>query len=370
MYNCVACAGSAYSYRTYFGMESPSFRSPGKITEDIQKLADQHVPYIHLTQDPRMGGKKYTKELMAAIARLNVDVIDSVRLGFDLQSPADEDFVEQVSKTGMRTVMQISPESGAYHVRKSHGRGWTNADYLSTARFCHKYGIPITFFFMIGLAEETAETTRETWNMWEELCFMDQKTRYKGPFRGLEHYFAMGGPVFGQMILLDPGSLAFDFPAKYGYHLVFRSLEEYIMGMSLPSWHQWISYETKHLDRDALAELILESLENPIYEREKFGIYGKTEATARRFRVAAERFVIEEIDRMLSLDETEQEPRLRSLRSAFDECSLGKTTLSEEDPYGYRGRMKDASRLSIGLMEGGDIDHFAADIFQLRSARR
>jgi hypothetical protein len=223
---------------------------------------------------------------------------------------------------------------------------------------------------MIGLAEETAETTRETWNMWEELCFMDQKTRYKGPFRGLEHYFAMGGPVFGQMILLDPGSLAFDFPAKYGYHLVFRSLEEYIMGMSLPSWHQWISYETKHLDRDALAELILESLENPIYEREKFGIYGKTEATARRFRVAAERIVIEEIDRMLSLDETEQEPRLRSLRSAFDECSLGKTTLSEEDPYGYRGRMKDASRLSIGLMEGGDIDHFAADIFQLRSARR
>ena len=140
--------------------------------------------------------------------------------------------------------------------------------------------------------------------------------------------------------------------------------------MSFPSWHQWISYETKRLDRDALAKFILESIEYPIYEREKFGIYGKTEATARRFKVAAERIVIQEVDRILSLDETEQQTRLRSLRSAFDEYFSRKTPLSEDDPYSYRRRMKDASRLSIGLMEGGNIDHFAADIFLLRSARR
>ncbi len=115
---------------------------------------------------------------------------------------------------------------------------------------------------------------------------------------------------------------------------------------------------------------ILECIEKPICEREKFGIYGKTEATAHRFKVVAEGIVIQEIDRMLSLDETEQQTRLRSLRSAFDEYVSRKTPLSKDDPYGYRRRMKDASRLSIGLMEGGDIDHFAADIFQLRSARR
>jgi len=367
IYNCAACGGSAYSYRTYLDMENPSFRSPTKIIEDLQKLADQHAQFIDLSQDPRMGGKKYSKEL---IARLASEKIDLVRLGIDLLSPADEDFVEGLSKTGMRTIMQISPESGAYHVRRSHGRSWTNEDYVRTAKVCLKYGVPITFFFMVGLAEETPETIRETWNMWEELCFMDQKARFKGTFRNLEHYFPVGGPMFGQMILLDPGSLAFDFPAKYGYRLIFRNLEEYVTGISLPSWHQWISYETKHLDRDGLAKFILQSIENSVYEREKFGMYGKTEAAIHRFRVVAERIVIEEIDHMLSLDEADQQARLKALRSALDECFSLKASSSEADPFGYRQRMKNASHLSVGLIEGGDIDHLTANIFQLMGAQK
>jgi radical SAM superfamily enzyme YgiQ (UPF0313 family) len=57
-YNCVTCGGSAYSYRTYFGMEKPAFRSPRKIVEDIQRLNEQGIRFENLNQDPRMGGEK------------------------------------------------------------------------------------------------------------------------------------------------------------------------------------------------------------------------------------------------------------------------------------------------------------------------
>ncbi len=63
---------------------------------------------------------------------------------------------------------------------------------------------------------------------------------------------------FGPLILLDPGSLAFDYSEEFGYKLVFRRLEDYIKGMSMPSWHQWISYETKSLDRAEIANLTIE----------------------------------------------------------------------------------------------------------------
>jgi radical SAM superfamily enzyme YgiQ (UPF0313 family) len=61
LHNCVACGGSAYSYRTYLGRELPAFRSPEKIAEDIRKLSEQGVQLVFLAQDPRMGGKTSTK---------------------------------------------------------------------------------------------------------------------------------------------------------------------------------------------------------------------------------------------------------------------------------------------------------------------
>jgi radical SAM superfamily enzyme YgiQ (UPF0313 family) len=68
-YNCTICGGSAYSYKTYLGMENPAFRSPNKIVEDIRKLNNQGINVIGLYQDPRMGGEKYWKKLSSALRK-------------------------------------------------------------------------------------------------------------------------------------------------------------------------------------------------------------------------------------------------------------------------------------------------------------
>ena len=118
--------------------------------------------------------------------------------------------------------------------------------------------------------------------------------------------------AFGPMILLDPGSLAFDNPEKYGYSLLFKELEDYINGMSLPSWHQWISYETRHLDKEAITKLTIDTLEYSINLRERSGFYSKYEAdTARFYFVEAVRESIQVVEDAMEIDDEGQ--RLKAL---------------------------------------------------------
>jgi len=314
-YNCVTCGGSAYSYRTYFGMKRPAFRSPGKIVEDIKRLNQQGIRFINLFQDPRMGGSKYWKELMAALRREKLD-IDG--LSMDLFTPADEEFVREVATIGKQVVLYICPDSGAYDVRRAQGRCYSNEDLLRTVKLCHRYHIPVTVFFSVGLAGETQETIRETWELWEQLCSLDQAALIKGSFGGIECRLPIGGPIIGP-IILEPGSLACDFPVRYGYKAIFGNLEEYIEVLSAPSWHQWINYETNLLKRDALIELIFESIQYSIHQREKYGLYDKFRATVERFQAQADMIAVAEVDRIMNLqDRAERESRLKSLRDALD----------------------------------------------------
>ena len=100
---------------------------------------------------------------------------------------------------------------------------------------------------MMALANDTPETIRATWEWWEQICSFNLNGKAPVDY------------AFGPMLLLDPGSLAFDLPTSYGYNLIFKDFEDYVQGMSNPSWHQWISYETKSLNRDAIAKLTINS---------------------------------------------------------------------------------------------------------------
>jgi hypothetical protein len=119
------------------------------------------------------------------------------------------------------------------------------------------------------------------------------------------------------MILLDPGSLAFNSPEKYGYHLLFNNLEDYIQGMSLPSWHQWISFETMFLNRDEITKLIIDSIECSTKLREKYGLYSEEMALKQNFRfVTASRLAINEVNRLTDIQDEEE--KLKRLKD-FDE---------------------------------------------------
>jgi hypothetical protein len=229
-------------------------------------------------------------------------------LTMELFGPADEEYIRELSRIGVPITLSISPESCVDAVRNSHGRSYTNEELLRTIEFCKKYRIRLGIFSMIVLAEDTPETIRATWEGWEKICSMHLKDKAPVDY------------AFGPMILLDPGSLAFDSPASYGYGLLFKNLEDYIKGMSLPSWHQWISYETRHLDREQMVKLIIDSLEYSINLREKCGFYSRLEAdTARYCFVKASKDTIDMVNQTMNLrDEDEKLNILRLFRESLD----------------------------------------------------
>jgi B12-binding domain/radical SAM domain protein len=304
VHNCVACGGSAYSYKTYLGRSKPAFRSPEKIAEDIQILSDQGVHAVFLSQDPRMGGDKYWRKLIEILRKTKTQ---GLQLSMELFSPADEGYIKELLTIGVPLSLSISPESGVDSVRQSHGRNYTSDELFKTVKLCKSHGITMGIHSTIALANDTAGTIKETWAFWEQICSINQDVKGKSSV----------GHAFGPMILLDPGSLAFDFPESYGYRLRFNNLEEYVKGMSLPSWHQWISYETKLLDKKLIAKLIIDSIEHSIGLREKYGLYSQPEAEMERIcQVDVNRLVIEVVNEAMDFhDEEKKIERLKALRA-------------------------------------------------------
>lgn len=309
LHNCVSCGGSAYSYRTYLGRQRPAFRSPEKIVKDLRKLSKQGVQLAFLFQDPRMGGTAYWTALLQALQQVDLPLR---QLTLELFGPAEEEFIAEVAKIRIPVMLSISPESGVDRIRGAHGRKYTNEGLYRTIELCKQYGVRLGCFSMLALGNDTPETIHQTWESWEHICELNIKD---------------GAPVdyaFGPMILLDPGSLAFDRPQSYGYRLVFKNLEEYIAGLSLPAWHQWISYETKFLKREEIAHLTIDSLEYSINLRERCGFYRPQEAAMARFSfVEAGKKTIEVVDQAMQIAvENEREAYLRSF-SQFIESKLG-----------------------------------------------
>ena len=306
IYNCVSCGGSLYSYKKYLYRDKPSFRKPDKIAEDMQKLSEQGIKMVFLFQDPRMNGRRYYETLIREIRDAKVPLL---HLSMELFKPANEEYISTLSKIDTPLTLTISPESGVEHVRIAHGRKYTNTELFKTIEICRRYrdNIHLIVFFMLGLSNETLETINRTVEVWEKICLID-----KG--------FNTINFAFGPMILLDPGSLAFDYPEKFGYKLIFKSLEDYVKGFSNPSWHQWISYETKFLTRSQLAKLAIDLIEKSIELREKYGIYDRRYALREKvYYVMTNRLVISKVDEIMKYkDEEKKQLELRILKETID----------------------------------------------------
>jgi len=218
----------------------------------------------------------------------------------------------------MPVTLHICPDTGCDAVRKILGRHYSTEDLLNTVKLCHKYLIPVTSFFSVGLAGENRENINETWELWDKLSALEHIAQTKGHYWGIGTGVPLGGPITGP-VLLDPGSLAFDFPEKYGYKPLYRNLEEYIRGLSGPSWHQWINYETGLLKKEALIELILESTSFAIDQREAYGFQNRSQSEAERLRLEADIIAVNEIECIAKLTHKKEiESKLRALKTSYD----------------------------------------------------
>ena len=316
IYNCAICGGSSYSYRTYLGRTRPAFRSPARIVQDIHSLTVQGIKFIGLYQDPRMGGEAYWRELVTALRQGNLDI---ERLSMDLLAPADEDFIREIASIGKQVMVHICPDTGSEKVRRQLGRHYTNEQLLATVKLCHKYLLPVTSFFSIGLAGEDRDTIPATLELWDKLSDMENLALSRNRFLGLEGSAAQGGPILGP-ILLDPGSPAFDLPEQHGYRLLYPDLTGYARAMTQPSWQQWLNYETEQLDTAALTEVIFQATAFTIDQRAEYGFNNRYQTESERRKLQADIIAAREIERIMKiLDPEARENALQQLRSRSEE---------------------------------------------------
>ncbi len=97
--------------------------------------------------------------------------------------------------------------------------------------------------------------------------------------------------------------------------MIFSNLEDYVNGMSNPSWHQWLSYETELLNKEQIIKLINDSIEHNINLMEKYGICNRSDAERMRFYLEMDKKATEMINSIKSIKKKDKGERLKVIKS-------------------------------------------------------
>ena len=120
-------------------------------------------------------------------------------------------------------------------------------------------------FFMTGLPKQTVQSAMGTVGYCKELL-----SSVKGRMR-LVPFISPLAPF------LDPGSLAFENPERYGYNLRFRSLEEHRKAMLASNWRDMLNYDSVTMDRNAIAQSTYEAAIGLSRLKAEHGLFKKRE---------------------------------------------------------------------------------------------
>ncbi|GAF73232.1 unnamed protein product, partial [marine sediment metagenome] len=137
---------------------------------------------------------------------------------------------------------------------------------------------------------------------------------------------------------LDPGSLAFEDPQKYGYRLFYKTLEEHRQALLQPSWKYMLNYETKWMSRDELVNSTYDAAFELNRLKAKYGLLKQKEAEKIEVRIKEAKELIRRIDEIVSIqDKKLQEQKMVELTNRFDQ--LGSSTICGKKELRWPARL-------------------------------
>jgi len=299
-HNCITCGGSEYAFKRYLGREKPAFRPPEALAEDVRNIRGFGKGFLIVVGDIRQAGMDYARRFLDAVAVLR----DPITL--ELFTPASEDFLRQVAKAMPNFALEISLESHDPVVRQAFGKHYSNEAVERTIEAAFAAGCKrVDIYFMIGLPKQTRQSVRDTVAYCEELL-----ERYGE--EGRVHPFISPLAPF-----LDPGSLAFEQPERYGYRIFHRTLEEHRRALLQPHWRDVLNYETEWMTRE---DIVLSSYEASLELNRiklRHGLMSAEEVAQAEERTTKALELIELLD---DLAEGDQE-KLEELRAQMEEIN-------------------------------------------------
>jgi len=283
--NCVVCGGSASAFRHFYNREKAGFRSPESVVQAVKQIGHFSSGPIFILGDLRQPGDDYASEVLHLLKKDRV----KNQLIFELFSPASGDFLHQMSLSCPNFCLEISPESHDAEVRRAAGKHYSNQALEQTLSDALDVGCGrLDVFFMIGLPRQTPQSVMDTVDYCDFLLH-----RFKGDKR-LSLFIAPLSPF------LDPGSLGFEQPERYGYRILFRTLEEHRQALLSPSWKYSLNYETEWMSRQQIVDTAYEAILGLNRLKAKYGLISKQMAEAGEQRIKAASEMMHRIDDILA----------------------------------------------------------------------
>jgi len=249
---------------------------------------------IMIIGDIFQPGDEYGFKLLNALKGKGIQ--NHVALEFFV--PPSREKLERISEAIPNFNLEISPESHDAAVRNAFGRPYDNAALEEMVKNALDLGCKrIDLFFMTGLPKQTLGSILDTVDYCRYLLERYGKSRRLIPF------------ISPLAPFLDPGSPVFENPGRYGYNLLYRTVEEHRLAMLSPSWKYALNYETKWMTRDEIVYGTYEAALRLNRLKGEFGLIDMKTALATERRIKEAVRLMRRIDEIVSIEDREHRKR-------------------------------------------------------------
>lgn len=300
-YFCKTCGGSSFAFNLFANRKKPAYRDPKLLAEDIFNVSEHlHAP-VMIIGDIFQPGEEYGFTFLDELKKRPI----ANHIAFEFFVPPTRTQLEKIAESVKNFNIEISPESHDEEVRRAFGRPYGNEPLERMIKDAIELGCKrIDLFFMIGLPKQTYQSVLDT----VEYCrFLLKKFQY---YNKILPFISPLAPF------LDPGSAVFEDPEKYGYKLLFRTIEEHRRALMAPSWKYILNYETEWMSRDEIVSSTYEAGKRLNRLKAEFGLIDQRTAQSVEERINRAVKMMEEIDRIVSIpDEMAKQKALRMIKS-------------------------------------------------------
>ncbi len=277
-HNCGTCGGSISAFKTVCERSHACFRSPELMAEDIRKIADYTGAPMIVLGDLLQAGREYSDRFLDAVKKYRI----KNEICIEFFRPPSTEFLKKAADCIETFNVEISPESHDVNVRKTFGKHYDNVALEGMIETLIEIGCKrVDLFFMVGLPNQTYQSVMDTVSYCGELLEKFGANENKGRVLPL---IAPLAPF------IDPGSIIFENPEKYGYHFFAKTLKEHRQAMLQPSWKFSLNYDTKSMTRDDIVRATYDGALKLLAIKEQYGVV--SEHTAFKIRNHLERAIV------------------------------------------------------------------------------
>ncbi len=171
-------------YKAYYG--KPRERTPENIIKEIKYLKEKFKIKGLLFRDPLFTyDKERVKKIAELIIKENIEIEWACETHFDY---LDEELIDILYKSGLRSLNVGIESSDPEILKKATRKSATIEKQNKIVKYCHKKGIRIAAFYILGLPDDTEDSILKTIKYAKKLNTIVAQFFISTPFPGTNFY--------------------------------------------------------------------------------------------------------------------------------------------------------------------------------------